>query len=82
MPRVASPVLHLERIVFCVALVPLHHPPAVSPRLALRSLLSEGSGQLVPPFLESKESPIRACFSPKVLESSQGQGVVGAAYPS
>ena len=46
MPRVASPVLHLEQIVLCVALVPLHLPPAVSPRLALRSLLSAGSGQL------------------------------------
>ena len=29
MPRVASPVLHLEQIVLCVALVPLHLPPAV-----------------------------------------------------
>ena len=41
MPRVASPVLHLEQIVLCVALVPLHLPPvwcavvtSVQPRLA------------------------------------------------
>ena len=48
MPRVASPVSHPGRVVLCVALVPLHLPPAVSPRLALRSLLSAGSVQLVP----------------------------------
>ena len=43
MPHLASPVFLPERVVLCVALVPLHLPPAVPPRFALISLLGKGS---------------------------------------